>query len=165
MTQENPPVRGWITPVVRWLVSVSSFGGRSILPKAELPPNSTPESKAVAAERRAKWVDTFVFSCLLTECGILLLEATCQSTFIRWVAVILICWRIIDVVSADIKMCIFDAFDQALTIGQQPKEFVSTTPTRVILLGILNYVELLVGFVCIYCFDNKLIAQTSANIS
>lgn len=165
MTQENPAVRGWITPTVRWLVSVCSFGGRSLLPKAVLAPNSTPESKAMAAERRAKWVDTFVFTCLLTECGILLLEATCQSTLLRWVAMILICWRIIDLIAADIKMCIFDAFDQATTRGQHPKEFVPTTPTRVILLGIFNYVELLIGFACIYCFGNKLIAQTSANIS
>ncbi len=77
---------------------------------------------------------------------------------------LLVSWRIVDVVAADIKMCIFDPFDQAVRLGQNQKRYVSTTPTRVILLGILNYIELLVSFACIYCFDNKLIAQTSTTI-
>lgn len=146
------------------VVSALSCIGRKIIPSAELKGEPTPEQALEQSEIRAKAVDTFVAVCILFGFSSLLTECFALNWWVKTFILIFPVWRILDVLGADIRMCIFDPFDNAAVSTGTPKQYVSSTASRVIVLGVLNYIELFVCFAAMYAYAPERIAQTTTAI-
>ena len=166
MAQISTPkqVRGWITPTLFALVSSLSCIGRCIIPSAELKGDPTPAQALERSEARAKFVDTFVAACMVLGFASLLAESFVSNQWVKGLIVVFPVWRLVDVLAADIRMCIFDPFDDAAVNSVPEKRYVSSTASRVIVLGICNYLELFVCFAAIYAHSASLIAETTTAV-
>lgn len=83
---------------------------------------------------------------------------TSSVPLIRDVSVVFLAWRIVDVLATDIKISLFDHY------AKRPKRYVYSWPSRVIILGFINYLELIICFAGIYAFDVCLLTDSTQHL-
>ena len=149
-------IRGWITPCVRSVVVALTSFETLFLGAPLIPGHYTEEQWHEMSERRSRRVDTFVAVCLLLEIGCFVW--VCRTTTLRWVALAFVIWRIIDILATDVRVSLFEGFDRRRDpeLGRDLR-FVYSSPSRVIILGVINYLELIVCFAAIYGFGSALV--------
>jgi len=140
---------GWITPLIaKTLIIITSinqvFIGKRLaaLEKAE---------NGELTSERAKRVDTYVFTFFLIELFLFtLLTLTCVRE--NWVSIfifIILLFRILDILATALRVSIFDRKFSSL------KFHAVACIERVIVLGFLNYVELIICFAGLYLFKSN----------
>lgn len=158
-------VKGWIAPLLVRVVVALSKGGTSLLPDPVIPPGLSACKALELAETRARAVDTFVAVCWSVEVLFLVLLCTLDSNWFRLPMLLLLGWRVVDVVAADLKMSIFDPFMEETTLTGVRPDYVPTTATRVLTLVALNYFELLLAFAGFYVVGSKQLVQSTTSLT
>lgn len=148
--ESSPPVspdelRGWIVPLIRKLLlaltapSDQLLGSRINYLRIGRPPQDTK-----ARARRVDWlVATVVVGEAVCYCVIVLCPWFCQG-----IAAFLLGWRIIDIVATTCRVSLFDRLERG-----GGHRLVVASHVRIVVLGIVNYIELLVCFGGIHAFN------------
>ncbi len=137
-------LRGWLTPLIQKALIAGTkpsdwiLGRRMALQEKQINLTKT--------MRRARMVDTFVAMCLgLTVlCYFVIVFA---PTWLAWVAISLMAFRTVDIVFSALRITLFDRLEGTAAIKPTVASHV-----RIIVLGLINYVELSVAFGGIYAF-------------
>ncbi|MBX9582672.1 MAG: potassium channel family protein [Gemmataceae bacterium] len=149
-------VRGWIAPALRVVLRVLTLPSTLILSPPRLPPHVTPADHLARSARRAMRVDTFIAGCLLVDIACLWYVAEGPADWRRAFAVGFVGWRVVDVLATVLRVCLFDEFDSRTHL------YVHSSPTRVVVLGLVNYLELVVCFAGVYAFAPQLVVAAHA---
>lgn len=141
-----PPVavRGWIAPLLRAVVRVLTLPSTLVISSPFIPATLSPADHLSRSARRAMKVDTFIAACLAADLGCLLWVAEGPADWRRAAALGFVGWRIVDVLATVSRVCLFDEYDR------RTHRYAHSTPTRVVVLGGLNYLELGVCFAAVY---------------
>ena len=147
-----PNVRGWITPAVAAFAAAlcrpaETIVGRRLVGRAQsLDPN--------VAARRARRVDTFVAACVLIELAAFVLVTSLDKSHsrVRTAMLMFVCYQSAFIPANAAKISLFDRLK--LRPGLQP---LVASHERVIVLGFVNFLELIVCFATIYAFNCNLI--------
>jgi hypothetical protein len=118
-----------------------------------IPGDYTEEQWHEKSEQRSRRVDTFVAICLVAEILCLLLLCRHLRPAIARLALAFVVWRVIDILATDLRVSLFESFDRRRdTERNKDLRYVYSSPSRVIVLGVINYLELIVCFAAIYAF-------------
>ncbi len=155
--KHHSDVRGWIAPVFRIMLEWLTWPGIIILSSPRVSHDLSDQEHLAFSKCRARTVDTFITVCVAVE---LLAFVTIAKSdgWICWIPIAFVTWRILDVMATALHVSLFDEFDTS------KERYVHSAPSRVILLGLLNYVELLICFAAIYAIDATLIVPTNTSI-
>jgi hypothetical protein len=145
-------VRGWIAPALRIVLRVLTLPSTLILSPPRLPAHVTPADHLARSARRAMRVDTFIAGCILVDVACLWYVAEGPTDWRRWFAVGFVGWRVVDVLATVLRVCLFDEFDSRTHL------YVHSSPTRVVVLGLVNYLELIVCFAAVYASAPHLVS-------
>lgn len=149
--------RGWIAPLIGRLLTVIT------LPSSLIEQGFLALGKVLGVDERIRkphMTDTMVFT-LFAVTGFFCYWVESQTTktglanFWLWFAI----WRIVDVVCSAARIVLFDPYKTHYT-----SEYKISSTVRSIILGFMNYLELILAFAIIYRFHIDLIGpKGSAN--
>jgi len=156
---DDAPVRGWITPVVGAIVTLLTLPSSLIL-GSRLVAQQKAKEKGWARHNAIK-IDTFVAICLVAECVIyaVLVLSPGANPALRIAIVILVLWRIADILATAVRIPVFDPLR-----ATRDRPHVVGSTERVIVLGFVNYVELALCFACVYAFWPDLISTNGTKL-
>jgi hypothetical protein len=130
--------QGWITPLVRNSVYCLTWPSKKIIGYG-----SGGEDEVQEAASNAKRVDTFVAICaLLSLLSFAVLTQASANRTVRWFGILFCVWRVIDISATAARMTLFK-------FSFEPNAAVASH-VRVIVLGLVNYLELSVCFAVFY---------------
>jgi Ion channel len=135
-----------------------SGGSTRLLGTPKVGENDTEEQRLAYSQSRSQLVDTFVVACFVTDVvcfGLICGKMTCAW----WLAVVFIVWRMVDLLATAVRVSLFDEFDK------RTERYVYSTPIRPVVLGIMNYVELVVCFAAVYAINPGLILSSDKDLS
>ena len=149
----DSPGFGWITPLLGLLLFLLTLPSNLILGSRL----GARDAREDAARRRyhALKIDTWVASWFAAEWGIYaILMSTKASTALRDVLLILILWRVSDILATAVRIPLFD-----LRRVRSPH----SSTERIIVLGLINYLEVAICFGCVYAFWPGLVSTSVVN--
>jgi len=128
---------GWITPIVGQAVRLLTWPSRKIIGY-----RWESENEVADASRNAQRVDTFVASCVLFDLVCFLALTVSARGYVRNIALVFCGWRAIDIVATAVRMTLFKfLFEPNAAVASH---------IRVVVLGLINYIELCVCFAVFY---------------
>jgi hypothetical protein len=136
----TPPGRGWITPIVEFLIFICTSPTRLVFPHRSRAQNKGTGDIAFH-NNRAMRVDTYVATCFIFEILSLFIVARFRETHA------LVCWVVISLV----KIRVIGIPAVSLEIAMKNDTFVLSR-SRMVVLTIVNFLELMVSFAVFYTF-------------
>lgn len=129
---------GWITPVVRNVVYLLDWPSDKIIGY-----RSGSGTETEKASKNAWRVDTFVATCIFLElvCFYAVMLGKCEAS--RDAAVVFCGWRVANIIATAARMTLFKLEPNAAVASH----------VRVVVLGLINYIELCVCFAVFYAAD------------
>lgn len=153
--KDDVSVTGWITPLVRRIVEGLCKPGEMFTgSRAEAQSQGT--DKTFAA-KRAKKVDTYIAGCVSIEIVTFAL-AIFSSRTESWVhcacagAIVIVALRALGIVAIATRVAVFDSDDRRPGVDA----YVSSA-RRIVVLGFINFIELILCFASIYAFNPGLV--------
>ncbi len=148
---DNIKTRGWITPLVEKLVTKASSLSEFVLGK-RLDYQKKSADRAITAER-AKHVDTYVVSFfIINTLSYFIINLCVGRTAWHLLLIIAPTIRIVEIVSSIIRIVLFDRSNI-----KKDEEPIVAAYSRMIILGILNYIDVVICFACIYSLGKNLL--------
>jgi len=153
--QKSADTRGLITPFVERVVDKATCFSRCLLGNDLIKKG---QFNAVDVARTAKKVDIWVLAFILGEIFIYLCVAFLPASRPVWAYLLLlpICYRVIDIASTAVRIPLFD-------IMHREERVVASNP-RVVILGLINYWELVLSFGTFYAFFKHHIGHGSSTV-
>ncbi len=147
-----PKAHGWITPLIAncarsitWPIEKWIIGRRD---DAQDRPDEVEDHT-----KRAKKVDWYVAMCLCIELllFVLIVNISCAPDWFRWIVLFPLFYKIVEINAYASRVSIFDR-----VIRLNTSSFVASKE-RIVILGFVNYLELIICFACIYAAHSSLI--------
>ena len=153
--EKQTSTRGLIMPILEKIVNGATWVSRRCLGNA--PPAGKDLKPEVVAET-ARCVDIYVLACIVIEILAYLLVSFLPTPRPYWayILLVLIGLRVIDMVGTAIRIPLFDIMHR-----EEPQ--VASNP-RVVILGLVNYGELILCFGTFYAFFQEYIGHGESTI-
>lgn len=135
-------LRGWITPILRRVLIAVTYPSDHFLGSRLSLQAKQVDLKETAA--RARRVDTLVAISLGTEL-ICYLVIIFSPWYVQAIAALLLAWRVVDIIATAMRVSLFDRFE-----ASGATKPVVASHARIVVLGLINYLEVLVSFGGIY---------------
>ena len=147
-TSEQHALRGWITRLVGWVCGLLTRPSEWVT-RPRLPEPTGGEGYGKIAHRVRK-VDNWVAFCFVTEIVAFVLVTTLRTTcpLLCYGIITLVGLRILEIAAKAFRVGVFDQLD-----APPQKKYVVASVDRVVVLGLVNYLELIVTFATIYAFN------------
>ncbi len=152
----GPLSQGWITPLVRWILHAVTWPSRLVLGPPHVRHDLPEDRHEQWAAHRKLVVDTYLAICMTASIACLVGVASFAQSAGFWPLLVYPGWRIVDSIAAVVRVALFD------DSPRPRRRMIRRDATRVIVLGTMNYCELVISFASFYAYFPQFVHHNPA---